>query len=112
MSKSVKNDILKQLYHGDICPVESSPSNNPADANATLKIISAVHELEQIIPSDKHDLLEQLQDWYSEQNMIELEAAFEQGFRLGAQLMMATQESNISVEIVAGQNDGPRSSKP
>lgn len=106
MSKSGKNDILKQLYHGDICPVESSPSNNPAYANATLKLIAAVHELEQIIPSDKHYLLENFQEWYSEQNMIELEAAFEQGFRLGAQLMMVTQERNISVEIIAGEKDG------
>ncbi|XYW69711.1 DUF6809 family protein [Oscillospiraceae bacterium LTW-04] len=89
-----------------MCPVESSPSNNPAYANATLKIISAIHELEDVIPSDKHYLLEQLQEWYSEQNMIELEAAFEQGFRLGAQLMMAIQESDISVEIIAGEKDG------
>jgi len=106
MSKSRKNDILKQLYHGDICPVESSPSNNPAYANASLKLIAAIDELEDVIPSDKHYLLEQLQEWHSEQNMIELEAAFEQGFRLGAQFMMATQESNISVEIIAGEKDG------
>ena len=106
MSKSIKNDILKQLYHGDICPVESSPSNNPAYTNATLKLIDAVHELEQVIPSDKNFLLENLQEWYSEQNMIELEAAFEQGFRIGAQLMMATQEKNISVEIIAREKGG------
>lgn len=105
MSKSGKNDILKQLYHGDICPVESSPSNNPSYVNASLKLIAAVQELEQVIPSDKHYLLEDLQEWYSEQNMIELESAFEQGFRLGAQLMMATQERNISVEIIAGEKD-------
>lgn len=106
MSKSVKNDILKQLYHGDICPVESSPSNNPAYTNATLKLIAAVHELEQVIPSDRHYLLENLQEWYSEQNMIELESAFDQGFRIGAQLMMAMQERNISVEIIAGEKGG------
>lgn len=106
MSKPVKIDILKQLYHGDICPVESSPSNNPAYTDTALKLIAAVDELEQVIPSDKHFLLENLQEWYSEQNMKELESAFEQGFRIGAQLMMATQEKNISVEIIAGEKGG------
>lgn len=103
MEKVIRNEILKQLYHGDICPAESLPSNNAAYANASSQIVAIINELEhKAIPSDKHHLLESLQEWYSVQNMMELESAFEQGFSLGAQIMMAVQnrnDGNISVEV-------------
>lgn len=103
MEKVIRNEILKQLYHGDICPVESLPSNNAAYVNASSKIVAIIDELEQkAITAEEHYLLENLQEWYSVQNMMELESAFEQGFCLGAQIMMRVQGSNIgniSVEV-------------
>lgn len=95
MSKPVKNDILKQLYHGDICPAESVPCNNPAYMSACTKTIAIMSEIEQALPSNQRYLLEQLQEWQSESNIIELQSAYEVGFRMGAQIMMAIHERDI-----------------
>ena len=102
MNKPNRNDILKQLYHGDICPVESVPLDNPAYAQAGLKINETIEALGQAVPSNQRYLLENLQEFYSEQTMIELESTFEQGLRIGAQIMLAVQDkalSDIAVNI-------------
>ena len=90
------NDILKQLYHGDISPVESVPLDNPAYAQTGLKINETIEALEKTIPSQQQYLLEYLQELFSEQNMIELEFTFEQGVRIGTQIMLAVQEKELN----------------
>ena len=95
MNKPVKNDILKQLYHGDICPAESVPCNNSAYTSACTNIIAIMSEIEQALPSNKHYLLEQLQEQQSESNMIELQSTYEVGFRMGAQIIMAIHQRDI-----------------
>ena len=96
MNIAISQDILKQLYHGDICPVETIPSGNPDYINASNKLVDIISALEAALPKNKRYLLEQLEEWQSTQNMIELEATFKTGFQLGAQIMLAVQERNIN----------------
>ena len=106
MNKPVKNDILKQLYHGDICPAESAPYNNLAYTNACTKTIAIMSEIEQALPSNQRYLLEQLQEWQSESNIIELQSAYEVGFRMGAQIIMAIYERDIGdISIIVNDKE-------
>lgn len=107
MNKPVKNDILKQLYHGDICPAESAPCNNPVYTSACTKAIAIRNEIEQVLPPNKRYLLEQLQEWQNERSMIELQSTYEVGFRMGAQIIMAIHERDIGdISIIVHGKEG------
>ena len=96
MNIAISQDILKSLYHGDICPVETIPSSNEAHAHAANQSTAIISALEAALPKNKRYLLEQLEEWQSTQNMIELEATFKTDFQLGAQIMLAVQDRNIN----------------
>ena len=90
-------DILNQLYHGEIHPVDSPVK----DAG------SRYHDLMKALERQKADFTDtlieqQLQEYENitdingQINLILCELAFQQGYQLGAKLMLAVFQSNQS----------------
>lgn len=87
--------ILSELYYGEIYPSASLECNREAYQKTTKELINVLEQVEQVIPLQSYTLLEELQECYNMRNGVELEAAFVQGFRLGAQIILEVQNRDI-----------------
>lgn len=87
--------ILSQLYYGETCPSASLECDREAYQKATKELITVLEQIEDVIPLQNYTLLEELQECYNMRNSVELEAAFVQGFRLGAQIILEVQNRDI-----------------
>lgn len=107
----MSNSILKQLYYSDVRPIASQTCIHTHHRELSSQIIDIYQSLKQGLPDEQHKQLDELQDFYSERSNIELESAFVEGFRLGAQLIMDIQNrdiaamGNISISVCRGGND-------
>lgn len=89
--------ILSQLYYGEICPSASLECDREAYQKTTKELITVLEQIEEVIPLQSYPLLEELQECYNMRNSVELEAAFVQGFRLGAQIILEVQNRDIPI---------------
>lgn len=82
-------DILTMLYYGKIAPWESGKAANPEAERLKERAAGETSRLEQMLDGEGRRLLEQLQDDSAQLEGQAACEAFRDGFRLGAQIMLA-----------------------
>ncbi len=86
-------DILKQLYFGEIVPWENRNDRTPEMAELAERIDGEGERLEGLLDAEGKALLEKLLDDVSDLECRTICEGFKDGFRLGAQITAATMES-------------------
>ena len=85
--------MIKELWHGSIIPQEDS-RNNSKEMKELLGYMARHHEdLEKTFTDEQKEILEKLDDCWSEYTSYAEEAIFEYAFRLGARLAMEMQKN-------------------
>jgi len=80
--------VLKELWRGEIAPVERSVRAGSDYQKASLEICKQIDRfLENLTPEEKKQL-EAIDNVRSDMTMLEAEDAFIRGFRLGARMIM------------------------
>ncbi len=85
----MEQDIISMLYHGKIAPWESEKRTTPRMERLREQIGRETDRLEQLLDEEGKRLLEQLQDDSAELEGQMICEGFRNGFRTGAQLMLA-----------------------
>ena len=86
-------DILKQLYFGEIVPWENRNDRTPEMAELAERIDGEAERLEGLLDAEGKALLEKLLDDASDLECRAICEGFKVGFRLGAQITAASMES-------------------
>ena len=86
-------DILKQLYFGEIVPWENRNDRTPEMAELAERIDGEAERLEGLLDAEGKALLEKLLDDVSDLECRTICEGFKDGFRLGAQITAAAMES-------------------
>ena len=86
-------DILKQLYFGEIVPWENRNDRTPEMAELQERIDGEAERLEGLLDAEGKALLEKLLDDVSDLECRTICEGFKDGFRLGAQITAASMES-------------------
>ena len=85
-------DILKQLYFGEIVPWENRNDRTPEMAELAERIDVETERLEGLLDAEGKALLEKLLDDASDLECRAICEGFKDGFRLGAQITAASME--------------------
>ena len=86
-------DILKQLYFGEIVPWENRNDRTPEMAELAERIDGEAERLEGLLDAEGKALLEKLLDDVSDLECRAICEGVKDGFRLGAQITAASMES-------------------
>ena len=89
----MEQDILKQLYFGEIVPWENRNDKTPEMAELAERIDGEAERLEGLLDAEGKALLEKLLDDVSDLECRAICEGFKDGFRLGAQITAASMES-------------------
>lgn len=89
----MEQDILKQLYFGEIVPWENRNDRTPEMAELAERIDGEAERLEGLLDAEGKALLEKLLDDVSDLECRAICEGFKDGFRLGAQITAASMES-------------------
>lgn len=89
----MEQDILKQLYFGEIVPWENRNDRTPEMAELAERIDGETERLEGLLDAEGKALLEKLLDDVSDLECRAICEGFKDGFRLGAQITAASMES-------------------
>ena len=86
--------MIKELWHGNITPQEDSRNNSP-EMKQLMEYIARHHDdLLKTMTDEQKEILEKLDDCWSEYTSYAEEAIFEYAFRLGARLAMEMQKNS------------------
>ena len=88
----MEQDILKQLYFGEIVPWEKRNDKPPEMAELAERIDGEIERLKGLLDSEGKALLEKLLDDASDLECKTICEGFKDGFRLGAQITAASME--------------------
>ena len=88
----MEQDILKQLYFGEIVPWENRNDRTPEMAELAERIDGETERLEGLLDAEGKALLEKLLDDVSDLECRAICEGFKDGFRLGAQITAASME--------------------
>ncbi len=88
----MEQDILKQLYFGEIVPWENRNDKTPEMAELAERIDGEIERLKGLLDSEGKALLEKLLDDASDLECRTICEGFKDGFRLGAQITAASME--------------------
>ena len=82
------NPILEELYYGRLYPFERIIPRAPGYHPVNQKISDLQEALEEKLPAEDYQALEELLDLGCDSSVMEAYASFEYGFKLGVLLMM------------------------
>ena len=88
----MEQDILKQLYFGEIVPWENRNDRTPEMAELAERIDGETERLDGLLDAEGKALLEKLLDDVSDLECRAICEGFKDGFRLGAQITAASME--------------------
>ena len=92
-AKPMKN-MINELWHGNIIPQEDSRTNSP-QMKELLGYMARHHEdLEKSFTDEQKETFEKFHDCWSEYMSLAEAAIFEYAFKLGARLMIETQQDD------------------
>ena len=92
-AQPMKN-MINELWHGNIIPQEDSRTNSP-QMKELLGYMARHHEdLEKSFTDEQKETFEKFHDCWSEYMSLAEAAIFEYAFKLGARLMMETQQDD------------------
>ena len=84
------NNIIKELWHGNIVPQSDSRNNSP-EMKQLMEYMARHHEdLEKSFTDVQKETFEKFHDCWSEYASLAEEAIFAYAFKLGANLMLET----------------------
>ena len=82
--------IIKELWHGNICPQTDSRSNSP-EMKELMEYIARHHDdLIKTMSDEQKELFEKFDDCWSEYMSLAEAAIFEYAFKLGMQMAIET----------------------
>ncbi|WP_256702561.1 DUF6809 family protein [Paenibacillus sp. P32E] len=79
---------MKKLYYGNICPDEHIHPENPEYKLLNEKISNSIEAYHKKLTPDEYDELEKLIDLLGQTTSMYSAAAYTEGFRLGALMIM------------------------
>ena len=79
---------LKELYYGNICPVEKPIEKGSEYYNFSGKAVEEEEKLLKSLNSEEKELYENIMQYRSRRDCILEEEIFADGFRLGAQIVL------------------------
>ena len=86
--------LLKELWHGNICPQTDSRNNSP-EMKELMEYMARHHEdLEKTFTDEQKEIFEKFHDCWDEYVSLAEAAIFEYAFRLGARLVMEVQKDS------------------
>ena len=86
--------VINELWHGNIVPQEDSRNNSP-EMKELMEYMARHHDdLLKTMTDEQRDIFEKFDDCWSEYSSYAEEAIFEYAFKLGARLMMETQQDD------------------
>ena len=88
----MEQDILKQLYFGEIVPWENRNDKTPEMVEIADRIDDEIERLKERLDDEGKELLEKLLDDSSDLECKTICEGFKDGFRLGAQITAASME--------------------
>ncbi|HBF40013.1 MAG TPA: hypothetical protein DDW50_22250 [Firmicutes bacterium] len=80
--------ILEELFYGHIYPFERIVSQDPEYRPLNQKISDIRKTLQEKLPAEDYQALEELLELYCNSGMLESAASFSYGFKLGALIML------------------------
>jgi hypothetical protein len=80
--------ILEELYYGHLYPFEQIVPQDPEYRPLNQKISDIKGTLEEKLPADDYESLEELLKLYCDSSVLEACAAFEYGVKLGALIIL------------------------
>ncbi|GGF98813.1 hypothetical protein GCM10010912_49450 [Paenibacillus albidus] len=80
--------ILEDLYYGNLRPNESMKSCDPRAKEINKKLSDAMQIYQTSLSKDDFEQLEEMLDWVGELNSMHTAAAFVEGYRIGALMMI------------------------
>ena len=80
--------ILEELYNSHLFPAERIVPQNPEYRPINRKISGIKETLQEKLPAEDYQALEELLDLYCDSSVLEACASFEYGFKLGALMML------------------------
>ena len=87
-------NIINELWHGNIVPQEDSRNNSPA-MKELMEYMSRHHDdLLKTMTDEQKETFEKFDDSWSEYMSLAEAAIFEYAFKLGARLMIETQQDD------------------
>ena len=87
-------NIIKELWHGNIIPQEDSRNNSP-EMKELMEYIARHHDdLLKTMTDEQKETFEKFHDCWSEYTSLAEAAIFEYAFKLGARLMIETQQDD------------------
>lgn len=84
------NDILLELWRGNIDPINDSRNNTPEMKQLMGYIAKHHDDLWATLNEEQRIILEKLDDCWSEYNSLAEEAIFAYAFRLGGKVLLVT----------------------
>ena len=88
------NNIIKELWHGNIVPQSDSRNNSP-EMKQLMEYMARHHDdLLKTLTDDQKEIFETFEDCWGEYASYAEEAIFEYAFRLGARLVMEAQKDS------------------
>ena len=82
--------MIKELWHGNIVPPEDSRNNSP-EMKQLMEYIARHHDdLLKTMTDEQKEILEKLDDCWSEYTSLDEEAIFEYAFKLGMLIAIET----------------------
>ena len=82
--------IIKELWHGNICPQTDSRSNSP-EMKELMEYIARHHDdLIKTMSDEQKELFEKFDDCWSEYTSLSEASIFEYAFKLGMQMAIET----------------------
>ena len=86
--------VINELWHGNIVPQEDS-RNNSLEMKELMEYMARHHDdLLKTMTDEQREIFEKFDDCWSEYSSYAEEAIFEYAFKLGARLMMETQQDD------------------
>ena len=79
---------LEELYYGHLYPFERIVPQDPGYRPLNQKISSIKQTLQEKLPAEDYQALEELLDLYCDSGVLETCASFGYGFKLGARMML------------------------
>ena len=87
-------NIINELWHGNIVPQEDSRNNSPAMKELMEYMARHHDDLLKTMTDEQKEIFEKFHDCWSEYMSLAEVAIFEYAFKLGARLMMETQQDD------------------
>ena len=87
-------NIINELWHGNIVPQEDSRNNSPAMKELMEYMARHHDDLLKTMTDEQKETFEKFDDSWSEYMSLAEAAIFEYAFKLGARLMMETQQDD------------------